>query len=106
MLPSVMRLDPTARRRWFGGLVLFSAAAMLICGLTVLQGRLSPSVFVLYWPVCFLLTGIAVLVAFRDFRSLQQRAREEQRDLLEKTLRDIETEARRRARKPTRNGQS
>src|SRR5882762_9290586 len=104
MLLSIMRLDPTARRRWLGGLALFAAAAMLICGLTVLQGRLSPSVFVLYWPICFLFTGLAVLMALRDFRALQQRAREEQRELLESTLKDIELEARRKTRKPGRNG--
>ena len=100
-----MALDSTARRRWFGVLALFGAAAMLICGLTVLQGRLGPSVFIIYWPVCFLLTGLALLVAIRDFRALQQRARREQRDLLESTLKDIEVEARRKSRKPGRNGQ-
>ena len=51
------------------------------------------------------LTGLAVLVAIRDFRALQRRARQEQRELLQSTLKDIETEARRKIRKPGRNGQ-
>jgi len=96
--------DSTARRRWLGGMALFASAGMLLCGLTVLQGRLGPSVFLLYWSSCFLLTGLAVLMALRDFRALQHRARKEQRDLLESTLKEIEAEARRKAHKPRRNG--
>ena len=99
-----MGLDLVARRRWLGGLVLAIAVGMLICGLTLLQGRLSPVGFVIYWSVCMLLTAGASAVAFRDFRDLQQRAREEHRELLESTLKDIEVEARRKIRKPERNG--
>ena len=88
-----MPLDARARRRWFGGLVLVAAIIMLICGQTVLQGQLKPVVFVLYWILCFVLTGVAMIVAFRDLTDLQQRTRQEHRDLLENTLRDIETEA-------------
>ena len=43
-------------------------------------------------------------MALRDFRALQHRARKEQRDLLESTLKEIEAEARRKAHKPRRNG--
>ena len=104
MLLSVMGLDTTIRRRWIGALFLLIAAGMLICGLTVLQGRLNPSLFVLYWTICLLSTGLAALVALRDFRALHERARKEQRELLESTLKDIEIEAERRTRKPGRNG--
>ena len=87
-------MDATARRRWFGSLVLLGAVTMLVCGQTVLQGRLKPWLLVIYWPVCCLLTGLAVIAALRDVRALQNRARQEQRELLESTLKEIETEAR------------
>ena len=89
-----MGLDATARRRWFGGVVLFGAVTMLVCGPTVPQGRLSRVSFVLYWLICFVLTGLAMVTAFRDLRALQQRTRQQQRELLETTLKQIETEAR------------
>src|SRR5258707_9231659 len=93
-----MQLGATARRRWFGGLVLVSAISMLVCGEAVLQRRLSPRFFVLYWLVCFVLTGIAFIVALRDLRAVQERTRQQHRDLLESTLNEIETEALRRQR--------
>jgi hypothetical protein len=88
-----MALNATARRRWFGALILLTALAMLICGQTVLLGRLGAVAFVAYWLLCFVLTGLAVLVAFLDARALQRRTRQEQRDLFAATLKDIETEA-------------
>jgi hypothetical protein len=91
-----MALDATARRRWLGGGALAGALAMLICGETVLQGRLRPFDFVIYWLFCFVLTGVAMIVAFRDLRALQQRTRQQQRDLLQNTLKEIESEAQRR----------
>ena len=98
-----MALDATARRRWFGAVVLLAALAMLICGETVLKGKLGDLTFIGYWLVCFALTGLAIVVAFLDARALQRRTRQEQRDLFEATLKQIETEARARARRPDRN---
>ncbi len=98
-----MALDATARRRWFGAVVLLAALAMLICGETVLQGRLRGLTFIGYWLVCFVFTGLAIVVAFLDAQALQRRTRQEQRDLFEATLKQIETEARARARRPDRN---
>lgn len=103
MLVFGMGMDATARRRWFGAVVLFGAVAMLVFGQTVLQGRLQPWLLVIYWPVCFILTGLAVVAALRDVRALQDRARQEQRDLLESALKEIETEAKSRARSYRRN---
>jgi len=91
-----MTLDATARRRWLGGGALAGALAMLICGETVLRGQLKPFDFILYWLVCFVLTGVAMVVALRDLRALHDRTRQQQRDLLQNTLKEIETEARRR----------
>ena len=87
-----MGLDSTSKRRWFGGIVLFAAVAMLICGQTVLKTTLSGGGYLVYWLVCFLLTGLAVLIAFLDVRALQYRVREEQRELVETTLKRIEKE--------------
>jgi hypothetical protein len=91
-----MGLDATARRRWLGGGALAGALVMLICGETVLQGRLKPFDFVIYWLLCFVLTGVAIIAAVRDLRALQRRTREQQRDLLQSALKEIENEAQRR----------
>jgi hypothetical protein len=88
-----MALDATARRRWFGALVLLAALGMLISGETVLKGRLGNLAFIFYWLICFGFTGLAILIAFLDARALQRRTRQEQRELFETTLREIETEA-------------
>jgi hypothetical protein len=91
---STMALDATARRRWFGAIVLLAALAMLICGSTVLKEKLGYLAFIFYWMVCFALTMLAIIVAFLDARALQRRTREEQQDLFTTTLKQIETEAR------------
>jgi hypothetical protein len=99
-----MGLDLTWRRRWLGIASLASALGMLVIGLTVLSGRLDGLTFVVYWLLCLLFTGAAMLIAVRDARALTERTRAEQRALLETTLKDIETDARSR-RKPARKVQ-
>jgi hypothetical protein len=89
-----MGLDVTARRRLIGGLALIAALAMLVVGETAFKGHLKEISFLVYWLVCFVFTGIAIVAAFLDARALQQRTRREQRDLFEATLRQIEKEAR------------
>jgi len=89
-----MGLDATARRRWFGAIVLIAALLMLIAGETVLQGRLKDLGFLLYWMLCFGFTCLAILVAFLDVRALGRRTRQEHHDLLESTLKEIQTDAR------------
>jgi hypothetical protein len=76
-----------------GGIVLAAALLMLLGGETILPGRLSPIAFLIYWLVCLLFTGMAIVIAFRDVRALQHRAHEERRNLLETTLKTIEKEA-------------
>jgi len=88
-----MEFGSTARRRWFGGIVLFGAVGMLICGQTFLKSRLAGVAYLVYWLVCFGLTGLAIIAAFLDVRALQRRIREEHRDLLDSTLKRIEAEA-------------
>jgi hypothetical protein len=88
-----MALDATARRRWFGGIVLTAALLMLVCGQTILQGQLTRLPFLIYWLVCFLLTGLAAITALRDLREVSRRTRQQHKDLLETTLKEIEREA-------------
>jgi hypothetical protein len=92
------------RRRLFGAVVLGAAILLLILGQTVLKGRLSPVVFVLYWMACFACTGLAILIAFLDARALSQKTIQEHRDLLQNALKEIETKARERAKSDGQGG--
>jgi hypothetical protein len=101
-----MGMEETARRRWFGGLMLAGAVAMLFAGETFLKGKLLGSAFWIYWLVCFFLTGVAMLVALRDARAMLQRTGREQRDLLESTLKDIQKDAQARRNSPRSSGRN
>jgi protein-S-isoprenylcysteine O-methyltransferase Ste14 len=92
-----MALDVTARRRWFGALLVAVALAMLIAGQTMLSERLDPAEFIVYWLVCLVLTGLAIVVAFRDLRAIQRQNLQEQRHLFHATLEQIANEARTKA---------
>jgi hypothetical protein len=94
-----MNLSAQGRRRWFGGIVLGVALLMLILGETVLNGKLNAAVFVVYWAACFVLTLVAVLVAFRDIKDVQRNVGREQKELLEGTISKIEREAKARREK-------
>lgn len=85
-----MGLDATARRRAFGVLMLLAALAMLIVGQTVLKNSLQGFGFIVYWLLCFVFTGLAVLVALLDARAVQRRSRREARELVENTLGEIQ----------------
>ena len=65
---------------------------MLICGQTILKSKLTGAAYLVYWLACFGLTGLAIVIAFLDARALQRRVRDEHRDLLEGTLKRIETD--------------
>jgi|SRR6516162_11749930 len=88
-----MGLDATARRRWLGALMLLGALGLLIAGETILKGHLDGMVFLVYWALCFVLTGLAIVTAYLDARALQTRTRREARELLENTLTKIQTDA-------------
>jgi|SRR3954467_15463073 hypothetical protein len=88
-----MSLDSDTRRRLIGGLVLTMAVVMLICGETILKGKLSPLGFLLYWLGCFAFTITAVFIALADVKALRVRTQREQKDLLESTLKEIKTGA-------------
>jgi len=99
-----MGLDATARRRWFGAIVLALALSMLVLGQTILQDKLGKVAFVFYWAICFIFTGLAIVVAFRDVKAVKNEVRSEQRTLLESTLKEIESEARDKEKRARRNG--
>jgi membrane protein implicated in regulation of membrane protease activity len=68
---------------------LIIAVVMLILGETLLRTSLTKVPFLLYWMVCFLFTGLAILFAFLDVAGVQRQARDQQRELLEKTIHEI-----------------
>ena len=78
-----------ARRRWFGVLCLALAAGMLFWGQTILEPQLRGVGFLIYWLICFVLTIGAICVAIFDIRALRQRTRDEQKDLVERTLGEL-----------------
>jgi hypothetical protein len=88
-----MGLDATARRRWLGALMLLGALGLLIAGETILKGRLDGMIFLAYWGLCFVLTGLAIVTAYLDARALQSRTQREARELLETTLTNIQADA-------------
>jgi len=98
-----MAWDASIRRRWFGALALLAALAMLAAGETVLKDRLNDVALLLYWLVCLAFTLLAILLAFRDFRVVQDRLRREQRDLFAGTLKEIEADVRHKPRQGGRN---
>lgn len=89
-----MGSETTRRRRLAGVLFLTTALIMLIAGETLLKSQLKDLSFLVYWLICFGLTGLAILVAFLDASAVRRRTRREARDLLETTLGRIETDAR------------
>ena len=94
-----MASNAIGRRRWLGGAALLLALAMLIGGETLFKNNLSEVGFLVYWLVCFVLTGLAIVVAFIDVRAVARRTREEQRQLMHATLDQIEKQARDQRRK-------
>lgn len=82
-----------ARRRWFGCFFLITAVGLLIWGETILKPYLSGLVFVLYWLLCFGMTGLAILTAWLDIRAIRRRTRAEQEALLARSLQAIERDS-------------
>lgn len=72
------------------GLVFLAIAVlMLILGETLLRSSLTKVPFLLYWMVCLVLTALAIVFAFLDVAGVQRQAREQQRELLQKTIHEI-----------------
>ena len=63
---------------------LLVAGALLVWGQTVLEPYLGRGlVFIAYWLVCFLFTGLAVLMALLDLWIVRRRGRLEEQRLLQ-----------------------
>ena len=85
-----------AMRRWLGLFCLVVAAGMLIWGQTLLKPMLEGWVYVAYWTFCFVFVFGAIFIALLDIRALRRRTRREQKELLERTLAEVEEERARR----------
>jgi hypothetical protein len=104
MLRFGMGLERGLQRRLIGAVFVLLAIIMLICGQTVLRGRLSPVEFLFYWLACLGFTCLAIVIAFRDARESQHKVQREHRALLDDTLKTIEREARQKKRAVRNNG--
>lgn len=89
-----MILSSKTTRRRFGLICIGTAVLMLIAGETVLKSRLTGIPLLGYWLTCFVLTAVAAGVAIIDAARVRRETKEEQRALLETTLREIEREKR------------
>ncbi len=76
------------------------AAGMLIWGQTVLEPCLTGVLVLVYWAACFAFTLGAIMIALLDIRAVRRRVRNQQRDLLHRTLEGIESKAKPKADKP------
>jgi hypothetical protein len=83
-------------RRFLAGVSLLLAAVLLVLGLTLFEGRLRQYGFVIYWSLCFGLTGLAALVSLLDMIMIKRESREAQRELIENALKEVEEEKRKR----------
>ena len=81
-------------RRIIGAVFLGLALLMLVLGQTVLSQYLKQVCYILYWLICTVLTLLAASVALVDLASIKKASREEQRELIEETLRKIERDKR------------
>ncbi len=93
-----MAVGRVLRRRIFGAAVLGAAVLLLVLGQTILQPHLNGLGFLIYWLLCLVLTGVAVGVALRDARETRIQVKQERRELLEQTIKDIQEEAARKQR--------
>lgn len=74
--------------RLVAGAFLLLSLVMLASGMTFLGKKLSGIGFIVYWLICFALTGLAAITALADMFWLRRKLRQEQLDLLEKALQD------------------
>ena len=83
------------RSRWTGGIIVIIAVVMLLVGQTVLKPYLRGLIYVGYWLVCIVFTFLALIFAFLDLRRVRDQTRDQQRELIERTLEGLPEAARR-----------
>jgi len=88
-----MPTSADALRRWLGLLFLALAFGLLIWGQTVLRDSLKGVAFLAYWGGCFLFTLAAIVTALLDVRATRRKAREEQDELLRRTIEELENKS-------------
>src|SRR5262245_36907384 len=81
-----------AMRRWLGAFCLAMAFGMLVWGETVLKPFLKGILFLIFWLTCFLFTCSAIVFALLDVRAVRRRIEAEQRELIERTIQQIEND--------------
>ena len=81
-----MKTGPVSARRFVGGLLLLGALLMLLLGLTTFSPALKGIAFIIYWLICYLLTGGAALMAIIDFACIRRDMKKQQTELMESTL--------------------
>ena len=84
-----MGRSPDTFRRSLGAFCLAAAMLMLTLGLTIRKERLQGELFVYYWLVCTVFTGLTMLIALLDLRAVRQRSREEESELVKDVLREF-----------------
>jgi uncharacterized membrane protein YciS (DUF1049 family) len=73
-----------------GTTFLLLAVIQIALGLTVLRDQLTPVSTLLYWSFCLVVTAGAILCALMDTMANLRESRQERRDLLETTLREVD----------------
>lgn len=81
-------------RRWYGLLCLVLGAAMLVWGQTLLKDRLDGKSFVVYWALCFLVTGAALIISLWDSFQLRRQMRAQEKALFKKMLDQVQQASR------------
>jgi hypothetical protein len=69
------------------------AGGMLLWGQTVLASRLAGRTFIIYWTLCFLFAGLALIFSVMEIFRLRRGLYRQQKDLLRKTLEEIDRES-------------
>lgn len=78
------------QRRRFGMIFLIVASAMVVLGQTLLSPFLRGLAFIVYWLACFVITGLAMLAALLEARTISRQAREQHREMVARALDGLE----------------
>lgn len=76
-------------RRWSAIFSLIITICLLISGLTFLEPKLSGKTFIIFWLICFFFTVLSILLALVELRFINYQSRKEQKDLIEKTVDEL-----------------
>ncbi len=80
-------------RRLASGFCLATSLLMLVPGLTFLSRRLSGTALAVYWLTCFLLTGVAAIIALIDIMLLRRELRKQERELMKTSFDGVDPDS-------------